>query len=181
VGAVQPLRVDGIDVDVGGSATIVYYLRVGAGVGPGVHRNVVVARSATGRTISNEASAEVTFEGDPLFQDSLVVGTVFDDRDGDGWQASAGASGLRASGGFAAAAYVAGSTTLDRGQGPQPVADASAPLLHGLTLGALPGRTSAAAPAATLELRQVLRSADFTGDFELSSAEGTTLRMAADG
>jgi outer membrane protein OmpA-like peptidoglycan-associated protein len=27
----------------------------------------------------------------------------------------------------------------------------------------------------------VLRSADFTGDFELSSAEGTTLRMAADG
>lgn len=181
IGAVQPLSIEGIDVEVGGTATITYYLRVGAGVGPGVHRNVVVARDGAGRTVSNEASAEVEFEGDPLFQDSLVVGTVFDDRDGNGWQASAKASGLRASGGFAEAAYVAGSTTVERGDGRQPIADASAPLLRGIALGTLPGRSSAAAAAPTLEVRQLLRNPEFTGDFTLSSAEGTTLRMAADG
>ena len=181
VSATSPLRIDGIDVDVGETATVTYYLRVGAGVGPGVHRNVVVGHDLRGRVISNEASAEVSFEGDPLFTDSLVVGTVFDDRDGDGWQASAGATGVRVQGGFAAGSYVPGTTTVDRGQGPQPVADASAPLLAGMELGSLPGRSSDAAPASAVEVRQVLSSPDFTGDFTLTTREGTTVRMGADG
>lgn len=181
VSAVQPLRVDGMDIAVGETATVTYYLRVGAGVGPGVHRNVVVARDARGRVISNEASAEVLFEGDPLFNDSLVVGTVFDDRDGNGLQSTARATGLKVRGGFAPGAYVAGSTTLDRGDGPTPVSDASAPLLHGIALGTLPGRSSPAAAAPTVEVRQVLTGPDFSGDFELVSDEGTTLRMDAAG
>lgn len=181
VTATSPLRIDGIDVDVGETATLTYYLRVGAGVGPGVHRNVVVGRDALGRVISNEASAEVTFEGDPLFTDSLVVGTVFDDRDGDGLQASAEATGVRMRGGFAPGAYVPGTTTIDRGQGPQPVADASAPLLAGIDLGTLPGRATEAEPASTVELRQVLNSLEFTDDFELTSREGSHLRMDAEG
>lgn len=181
VGSPSPLRIDGLDLDVGATATVSYHLRVGAGAGPGIHRNVVVARDLSGRVLSNEASAEVTLEGDPLFNDSLVLGTVFDDRDGDGWQATAAASGVRAVGGFAAEAYVAGSTTIDRGAGPEPVADASAPLLHGIGIGPLPGRSSPAAAPARVEVRQLLREARFTDDFELSSAEGTRLRMDAQG
>lgn len=180
-GTADLLRIDGLDVPVGGTATVTYYLRVGAGVGPGVHRNVVVARDPRGRTVSNEASAEVVFEADPLFADSLVVGTVFDDRDGNGWQAPARATGVKVRGGFALEAYVPGTTTIDRGHGPEPVPDASAPLLRGLDLGTLPGRSSPAAAAGRVEVRQVLRESGFTGDFELATAEGTRLRMDAQG
>lgn len=181
VGSAGALRVDGLDVQVGATATVSYHLRVGAGVGPGVHRNVVVARDLSGRVLSNEASAEVLLEGDPMFQDSLVVGTVFDDRDGDGWQASATASGVTVRGGFAPEAYVAGSTTIDRGAGPEPVADASAPLLRGIEIGELPGRSSPAAAPARVEVRQLLHEARLTDDFELASAEGTRLLMDAQG
>lgn len=181
VGMANPLRIDGLDLAAGGTATVSYYLRVGAGVGPGVHRNVVVARDPGGRVISNEASAEVELVGDPLFTDSLVVGSVFDDRDGNGLQASARATGVKVRGGFAPEAYVPGSTTIDRGDGPEPVPDASAPLLRGLDLGTLPGRASPAAPAGRVEVRQVLRAPEFTGDFELATAEGTRLRMDAAG
>jgi len=181
IGATSPLRIDGIDVDAGETATISYSLRVGAGVGPGVHRNVVVARDAIGRSAGNQASAEVTFKGDPMFQDSLVIGTVFDDRDGNGQQAPASATGLRMQGGFDPAAYVPNSTTIDRGDGPQPVADASAPLLHGLDLGELPGRSSAAVAPATVEVRQLLREPHLADGLVLTSAEGSTVRMDAQG
>jgi len=82
----NPLRISGIDIAVGGRATIVYYLRVGAGVGKGVHLNSVSAIGPNGDPISNVATAEVDMAGDPLLDDSLILGTVFDDRDGDGRQ-----------------------------------------------------------------------------------------------
>ena len=122
-----PVRVDRIDITAGERATIGYLLRVGAGVGPGIHTNRAYLEDG-GATISNVATADVQMTGDPLLDESLVLGTVFDDRDGDGWQDSATLHGVRVQGGFAASAYVAGSTTLDRGQGAQPVPDASAPL-----------------------------------------------------
>ncbi len=86
IDGIAPLRIGGIDVAIGASATVTYFLRVGAGVGHGSHRNTVVAVDSDGAPISNEGSAEVEVVGDPLFEDSLIVGTVFDDRDGDGWQ-----------------------------------------------------------------------------------------------
>jgi hypothetical protein len=91
----------------------------------GNHVNQAVATADDGSPLSNIATAEVAMDADPLLEDSLVFGTVFDDRDGDGWQDSAELTGVRVQGGFAPSAYVAGSTTLDRGDGPQPLADAS--------------------------------------------------------
>jgi uncharacterized repeat protein (TIGR01451 family) len=88
VSGTHPLRIEGIDVAVGGRATVVYYLRVGAGVGKGIHANSVVALDSDGGTISNVAAAEVEMAGDPLIDNSLLLGTVFDDRDGNGWQDS---------------------------------------------------------------------------------------------
>lgn len=179
----SPLRIGAVDIAVGRSATITYLLRVGAGVRSGNHVNQAVATADDGSPLSNIATAEVAMDADPLLEDSLVFGTVFDDRDGDGWQDSAELTGVRVQGGFAASAYVAGSTTLDRGDGPQPLADASAPLLHGVQIGTVHGRasTSDSTEAHQVVVRQRLRELAFTDDFVLESAQGHRLRMDAQG
>ncbi len=176
-----PLRINDLDIAAGNTARISYLMRVGAGVRPGTLINRAQAFAPTDKAASNVATAEVVTDSDPLLDDSLIIGSVFDDRDGDAWQDSAALTGLKAQGGFAADAYIAGSTTVDRGNGPQPVADASAPLLHGLALGELAGRSSEAAPAGTIVVRQRLREPRFTDDFVLSSREGVSVHLAADG
>ncbi|QWP78720.1 DUF11 domain-containing protein [Lysobacter sp. K5869] len=175
-----PIRVDRIDIARGETATLAYLLRVGAGVRPGTHINRAVAQD-NGATVSNTAQAEVRLIADPLLDESLILGTVFDDRDGDGWQDRATLDTVRVQGGFAPDAYVPGSTTIDRGDGPKPLADASAPLLHGIELGALAGRASDADPAPVVVIAQTLREPRFTGDFVLAGGDGVSLRMQADG
>src|SRR5690606_19698509 len=130
-----------------------------------------------------EASAEVRVVGDPLIEESLIIGTVFDDRDQDGWQDRADLTGIQVRGGFSPQAYQANSTVVDRGTGPEPQQDASAPLLHGLQLGTLPGRRSAAEPAGRqrIVVSQHLREPVFTDDFVMTSDQGFTLRMNAQG
>ncbi len=83
---VQPLRIEGIDVPAGGQATVVYYLRIGAGTGSGVHTNRITAVDGQGRSIANVASADVDVRSDPLLDESLIVGSAFDDRNGNGIQ-----------------------------------------------------------------------------------------------
>ncbi|MEG2045997.1 MAG: OmpA family protein, partial [Comamonas sp.] len=180
---VRPVQFTGITLDMGQTGTLAYLVRVGAGTQQGALVNKALARNALEETISNIATATVQLTEDPLLDHSLIFGTVFDDRDGDGWQDSAVLSGLKAQGGFAPGAYVPGSTTLDRGQGAQPVADASAPLLHGLALGEIAARQSDADPVEKhqLVIRQKLRRLDFTDDFVLSNDQGVTVRMDAAG
>ncbi|MBV2210005.1 MAG: DUF11 domain-containing protein [Thermomonas sp.] len=178
-----PLSVSQVDVQAGQSATITYLLRVGAGVRAGVHTNSALINDDGGERVSNVATADVELTADALLDESLIVGTVFDDRDSDGWQDSAALSKVQVQGGFSPSAYVAGSTTVDRGQGAQPEADASAPMLHGIAVGALHGRDSDADLASNhrVVISQTLSALDFTDDFVLTSAEGVTLRMDADG
>ncbi|WP_142122797.1 isopeptide-forming domain-containing fimbrial protein, partial [Pseudoxanthomonas sp. 3HH-4] len=179
----SPLRFAGVDVAAGETATLVYVMRVGAGVRPGTHVNQAQVRSATDDPVSNVATAEVMLTADPLLDDSLVFGTVFNDRDGDGWQDSAALSGVQVQGGFAPTAYIANSTTVDRGAGPQPEPDASSPLLHGIAVGAISGRQSIADPVEDHEvvIRQRLNELSFTDDFVLTSNQGVTVRMDAAG
>ena len=179
----SPLRIGGLDIATGGQATAVYLLRVGAGVRAGVYVNEAVAVDASDDPVSNVATAQVVVESDPMLDDSLVFGTVFDDRDADGWQDSAALGGVHVQGGFNPDAYIAGTTTVDRGQGPVPQADASAPLLHGIDIGAIAGRQSIADAGAARQvvIRQRLREPTFTGDFVLTSDQGLTLRMDAQG
>jgi uncharacterized repeat protein (TIGR01451 family) len=181
--AQTPLQIGGLDIATGQEAVISYLLRVGAGVRQGVHRNQAQAVDRRGWPISNTATAQVTVVADPLLDESLILGTVFDDRDGDGWQDPASLTSVRVQGGFAPEAYIAGSTEIDRGQGFVPVPDASAPLLHGLDLGPLKGRQSEAdAPENhQLVLRQRLRTLDWRDDFVLRSAQGVHLHMDAAG
>ncbi len=179
----RPLRFGGVDVPAGGQAKLVYLMRVGAGARAGVLVNQAQAMSSDNEPLSNVATAEVTLSADALLDDSLVFGTVFNDRDGDGWQDSAALSGVKAQGGFAPGAYVAGSATVDRGTGMHTEADDSAPLLHGIAVGAIAGRQSEADPAARHQvvIRQHLRALDFTDDFVLTSDQGVTVRMDRNG
>lgn len=180
---VRPVQFSGVTLDVGQTGTITYMMRVGAGVRPGKQVNTAFARNNVGDGISNQATASVELVNDPLMDDSLIFGTVFDDRDRDGWQDSAKLTGLKAQGGFAPAAYVPNSTTVDKGQGAEPAADASSPLLHGLDLGEVTARQSEADPVAkhTVVIHQKLKSLDFTDDFVLTNDQGVTVRMNAAG
>lgn len=173
-----PVRIAGIDVTRGQTATITYLMAVGAGTLPGAHTNTAVVLSNE-VPISNEASATVVSSADPLLEQSLIIGTVFNDRDSDAWQDSAKATDLVVKGGIDESVYVAGSTTVDAGEGPQSWADASAPLNHGLELGTLLGRNSVAEgeDAHRIVISQRLREARFADDFTLVTGEGTTLRM----
>jgi uncharacterized repeat protein (TIGR01451 family) len=175
-----PIRVDQIDIPAGARATITYLLRVGAGVRPGLHRNSALLED-NGDVVSNTATADVQLVGDPLLDESTIMGTVFNDRDGDQWQDGGDLSGVRVQGGFAPDAYVANSTTVDRGDGAKPEPDASSPMLHGIDVGGIAGRQSDADPGRTVTISQMLRSLNFTDDFVLTSAQGATVRMAADG
>lgn len=186
-GAQTPLQIGGIDIATGQEAVISYLLRVGAGVRQGIYTNQAQAVDRRGWPISNVATAQVSIVADPLLDESLILGTVFDDRDGDGWQAPASLSGVRVQGGFASEAYVAGSTEIDRGQGfvawPDALPDDGAPLLKGLALGRIAGRESEADVPQNhqLVLRQRLRALDFRDDFQLRSAQGVSLLMDAAG
>lgn len=180
----NPLRFGGIDVAGGQMATLAYLMRVGAGVRPGAHENQArVFSSASDVPISNIATAQVELVADPLLDDSLVFGTVFHDRDGDGWQDRADLSQVRVQGGFAPEAYIPDSTTVGRGAGQRAEPDASAPLLRGIRLGAITARQSPADPAEAHQVvvRQRLRELAFTDDFVLTSAQGVAVRMDAAG
>lgn len=176
-----PLEMTQVDVAAGQSATLTYLLRVGAGVPHGNHRNRIHALGTHGKILSNEASAEVVLAGDPLLEDSTIAGSVFTDHDGDGWQDNADLTQVQVRGGFAPEAYVPGSTTIDRGHGPQPVADASAPLLHGILVGRLPGRNLGVDPAPPVVIRQRLRTLALDDRFTVTSAQGWQVQLGADG
>jgi uncharacterized repeat protein (TIGR01451 family) len=82
-----PITFAGIDIPVGGTATIRYLLRAGAGLLPGEYINEATVYQF-GIAVSNAASAAVvTGAGlDPDFEQTRIWGKVFDDRNGDGWQ-----------------------------------------------------------------------------------------------
>ena len=84
--SINPLRVAGIDIAVGARASVAYVLRVGAGVSRGSHTNRASMLNPNGTLIGNPGTSDVEVEGDPLLDTSLIVGTVFDDLDGNGVQ-----------------------------------------------------------------------------------------------
>lgn len=173
----SPLRLNQIDIRAGHQATVTYLMRVGAGARAGMLRNSAQAVDGQGNRLSNAATADISLGHDPLLDRPLLVGTVFHDRDRDGWQDDASLSHVHFQGGFAPSAYIAQSTTLDRGDGAKPLADASAPLLHGIEIGTVPA-AGANGPTRVV-LHQRLRQLDFTNDFVMTSAQGWRLKMDA--
>ncbi|MEM1133987.1 MAG: OmpA family protein [Pseudomonadota bacterium] len=180
--AQNPIQIDNIDIAAGETATISYLVAVGAGTLPGTHINTAITLSNE-VPISNEATAVVESGGDPLLDETLLLGTVFEDRDGDAWQDPADATDIVITGGIDESVYVANSTTIDFGDGPQPLADASAPLNHGVGIKQIAGRRSVAQPASANQvvISMLLTEPRFAEGLELKTDEGTRLQMAANG
>jgi adhesin/invasin len=68
-----------------GELTVIYTLRVGAGVNKGTHKSYAESFKA-GSSISNRASTEVEITGDPMLDESLIFGTVYIDENANGMQ-----------------------------------------------------------------------------------------------
>ncbi len=147
----RPVRFEGIDLAPGQRRTLRYLLRVGAGVTQGAYINTAIPL-LNDRPIGNDDTAEVEVIADPDFEETSIIGKVWHDRDGDGWQDSADATGLVISGGPFGAGV--------------PVADLS-------------GRRS---ESDNLERHLVTLTVPFSEEqLTLTSAEGTRLTLTATG
>ena len=198
--SMAPLRVEQIDIAAGETATVTYFMAVGATALPGAHTNEAVmlltstaspttasdqpkpeaAAIDTRGAISNVASATVVLESDPLFDQALILGTVFDDRDADGWQDSAEATGVTVHG-LLGSGYVPGSLTVNRGSGPQPLADDAA--TDGLELGRLSGRSTIAEAedANRIVVSSWVRDSNIGDGITVATAQGITMHLAPGG
>lgn len=190
-----PFTLGQIDLAGNGRAYISYLMRVGANARRGDAVNtadpfLLVGKAGStgdpvneGGKVGNTAKAVVVVAADSDTDETSIIGKVFMDQDGDGWQDSADAQDVRIQGGIDPAVYVAGSTTVDRGQGAQPEPDASAPLLHGIRLGTVRGRESddASLPLHRVVISQWLTAPVFSGDTVITSGDGARVVMAPGG
>jgi uncharacterized repeat protein (TIGR01451 family) len=78
----RPVVFEDISFAAGQTRVLTYMVRVGAGVGIGEYTNLI----APSPPIGNEASATVAILTDPDFEQTTIIGKVFHDLDGDGWQ-----------------------------------------------------------------------------------------------
>ena len=85
VGGTDPVTFGPLRLGVGEIIEVRYAAQIGSGVALGRVMNTVGAR-LTGAPIGNEASATVEVVSDPVFERTSVIGKVWHDRDGDGWQ-----------------------------------------------------------------------------------------------
>ncbi|MEO1574221.1 MAG: hypothetical protein AAFU65_04595, partial [Pseudomonadota bacterium] len=81
----RPVVFGGINIPVGGQATVRYILRVGAGVTQGEYVNTATPLLG-GVAVGNAATARVTIVADPDIEQTTIIGKVFNDIDGDGFQ-----------------------------------------------------------------------------------------------
>ncbi|OCG64801.1 hypothetical protein A9G48_02080 [Gilliamella sp. wkB18] len=78
---------DKVSLSGNGEMVISYMLVVGSGVTQGEYTNTAMAlNSLTGKVVSNIAQATVTVTSDPLFDNALIFGKVFVDKNGNGVQ-----------------------------------------------------------------------------------------------
>jgi len=91
----DPIVFENIDIVAEQAILIRYLLRVSSGVVEGNYVNTAQVVGVGGNLISNEASATVRVVQDPILQRTTIIGKVFNDRDGDGWQDSAHATKVK--------------------------------------------------------------------------------------
>nr|WP_255721071.1 MULTISPECIES: DUF11 domain-containing protein [unclassified Photobacterium] len=119
-----------------------YLMRVSTGVTFGKYVNTAVAQ-IRGEDKSNVDKAVVEIEADKLFDTASIIGKVFEDLNGDGFQADATAKGITVKIDLPKGDYVANSTTLMRDGKTTVVSDAkqAAPINRGITVKTLMGQS----------------------------------------
>lgn len=84
VEAKYPLKIVNLDLQAGKKLTISYLMRVGAGAGRGKLSNLAWAADNDGYVTSNQSIATVVRGSDPDFEDTHIVGVVFEDLNSNG-------------------------------------------------------------------------------------------------
>ena len=120
------------------SLRIRYLLRASIGTTFGKYTNTAYAVSG-GREVSNRDSATVEIIPDELFDTATIIGKVYEDLNGDGYQGDATAKKIKVTGGVKNENYIPDSTTLQIGSEVEKVPDSSVPLEKGITIGRLRG------------------------------------------
>jgi uncharacterized repeat protein (TIGR01451 family)/fimbrial isopeptide formation D2 family protein len=101
-----------VDFDPYEKLRIRYLMRVSIGVTFGKYVNTAVAK-VDNSNVSNTGSATVEIEADKLFDTASIIGKVFEDLNGDGFQADATADDIELTTTLKPQDYIAGSTTLE--------------------------------------------------------------------
>ncbi|MCP5178450.1 MAG: DUF11 domain-containing protein [Pseudomonadales bacterium] len=135
VAGTRPVTFSGFDLAPGQSREIRYLTRVNAGVVHGEYINTAIPFVGPA-PVGAPAQARVTVTADPDFEETTIIGKVFNDVDGDGWQDVATASDVvlrvwTEGGGFSGVVATHGDGS--------PVALPGS-LTSGIPLGDLPGR-----------------------------------------
>ncbi|OQY41278.1 MAG: hypothetical protein B6227_05650 [Fusobacteriia bacterium 4572_74] len=120
------------------SLRIRYIMKASIGTTFGKYVNTAYAVSGE-KEVSNRDSATVEVIPDALFDTATIIGKVYEDFNGDGYQADATATKIEIKGGVSVASYIPNSTTLEIDGKVESVEDASPPLQHGITIGQLRG------------------------------------------
>jgi uncharacterized repeat protein (TIGR01451 family) len=178
----RPLEFQGLDFASSEVLQVRYLLRVGAGVVPGEYVNTATPL-LNGAAAGNTASATVQVVADAVFDKTTIVGKVFHDRDGDGWQDAAGATGLTLHAAIDPDLYIKGSTRVTLASVTDAVEDDLPVLLtDGLALGVLSGRSTVAdlPEHHRIEVRAGLYSPIMPA-IEVTTSEGSRIRVDADG
>ena len=90
----DPITYSMFNIAAGEKLEIRYLVRISTGVIQGDYINTAVAQNDAGEAVSNTAQATVQIVQDPLLEKTTVIGTVFHDRDADGYQDNADATGV---------------------------------------------------------------------------------------
>jgi len=90
----DPIVFEDIDFAASEELIIRYFLQVGTGVVEGVYQNSVTCNNGFNVDFCNTATASVNVVQDPILQKTAIIGKVYADRDGDGWQDGANATGI---------------------------------------------------------------------------------------
>ncbi len=114
-----------------------YLLRAGSGITQGEYVNRATPYFGN-NIVGNTATERIVVVADPLFEKTTIIGKVFHDRDGDGWQDPADVNALYIQSNM----IEAGSTTVDYGDGPMIIDDENVSSDGGVLLGSLSGRSS---------------------------------------
>ena len=93
LGSLNPMLMSNIDFEASETIQIKYVMRVGVGVVAGSYANKASA-TGPGGIASNTVSATVEVIPDPVLEQATLIGKVFNDRDSDGAQDPAGATGV---------------------------------------------------------------------------------------
>jgi uncharacterized repeat protein (TIGR01451 family) len=179
----RPLEFENLSFGGDEAIRLTYLLRVGSGVIRGEYVNKA-APYQSGNRIGNVAAAPILVEEDPIFDKTTLIGKVFHDADGDGWQDPAVATGVTIKGGFTEGAYLINSTLIDRGEGPWLMVDRGfvSPIVDGWDLGELPGRSSRLDDRSESRvILEVTLTTPVFKDLTIRTDEGTRIRIDREG